>query len=373
MKNKDKIRHNYLVEVISSLLLLVIIAFSLFFIYYQKRVQSEKVDEICTAISTGVASISIEAILTEETALITDYIRNIKSRNPIVEKINIYKIPLLTNKNSLEFFISSKPDLQHHLSKERVKELLEIIKPFRKEESKSLIFYYPLTLKVKKDKKEVLIGVAEIFFSKTGLFETYYSYRNFSIFIVVIVVLISSFLIYLYIMINRKLEEKTEMIRMLSLTDELTRIFNRKKINDALKDEINRAKRYKGYFTLIMFDIDHFKRTNDNFGHDVGDSVLKNVVKVVGAQLRITDIFGRWGGEEFIIICPNTTKLDGVALAERIRGSIESFAFPVVKDVSCSFGVTEFIITDSEDSILKRVDDALYEAKEKGRNRVVFY
>ncbi len=372
MRDRKNIKHNILIEIIAVLIVLMITGLSFFFIYYQQRINLERADEVCIAISTGIASISVEAIIGEEPGLISDYIRNLKAKNSIIKTINVYK----ASRDSLDLVITPLTEKQKTLSKEKIKKLFNLKEIYKEEKNNQLIFYYPLIWKVKinsNKKKDVFLGVAEIFFSKDKLFNTYYSYRNFLVFLISVVIMVSSFLIYFYVIINRKLEEKTEMIRQLSLTDELTKIYNRKKVNESLKDEINRAKRYKDCFTLIMFDIDHFKKINDNFGHDTGDMVLKNVVKVVGAQLRITDVFGRWGGEEFIIICPNTYRDDGVSLAERIRFSVEKFAFPVVKNVSCSFGVTEFINTDNENSILKRVDDALYQAKEKGRNRVVCY
>jgi diguanylate cyclase (GGDEF)-like protein len=120
-----------------------------------------------------------------------------------------------------------------------------------------------------------------------------------------------------------------------------------------------------------MFDIDHFKQVNDNYGHAVGDETLIKLAEIVNKEIRDTDLFARWGGEEFMILCPHTDLDHSVKLAERIRVSIEEQKFKAVGHISCSFGVTEFKNSEDADDLTKRVDDALYQAKENGRNQVV--
>jgi diguanylate cyclase (GGDEF)-like protein len=119
-------------------------------------------------------------------------------------------------------------------------------------------------------------------------------------------------------------------------------------------------------------DIDFFKDINDSYGHTVGDSILKDIVRLVKDNIRESDVFGRWGGEEFLIICPNTTKEDTLLLAEKIRQKIQDYKFGL--DITCtmSFGVAKYETSDDEDSIFLRVDKALYIAKNTGRNRVSF-
>jgi diguanylate cyclase (GGDEF)-like protein len=119
-----------------------------------------------------------------------------------------------------------------------------------------------------------------------------------------------------------------------------------------------------------MFDIDHFKGINDTFGHDAGDNVLKKLAEIVKKEIRDTDIFARWGGEEFIILLPNTQVNGGTEFAERLRKKIEDKNFKNPETVTVSLGVTAFKTDDTEDSFLKRVDDGLYLAKKNGRNRV---
>jgi diguanylate cyclase (GGDEF)-like protein len=153
--------------------------------------------------------------------------------------------------------------------------------------------------------------------------------------------------------------------------DLLTNIYNRKKFTQELEQEINRARRYDNQLGLIMFDIDHFKRVNDKYGHDVGDKVLIEMTDIVGKVTRSIDIFARWGGEEFMIIVHDTELNSTISLAERLRKEIMEYRFNEAGRVTCSFGVIQFQSDDDFNSFVKRVDDALYKAKEEGRNRVI--
>lgn len=159
-------------------------------------------------------------------------------------------------------------------------------------------------------------------------------------------------------------------LRRVSVTDHLTQIFNRVKGTESLCVEIERAQRYEDPLSIVMFDIDHFKKVNDVHGHDVGDSVLVEVSKTIAKHLRSTDVFVRWGGEEFVIILPHTLIEDSLSLAERFRLEIESIKKEELPAITASFGVTAFIINDSSETIIKRADEALYKAKHDGRNRV---
>jgi diguanylate cyclase (GGDEF)-like protein len=167
---------------------------------------------------------------------------------------------------------------------------------------------------------------------------------------------------------ERKLAE--EELRRLAATDKLTGAYNRTKCHEILEREIERVKRHNQPLSIIIFDIDHFKEVNDRYGHSAGDYVLKTIADIVRESIRKIDYFVRWGGEEFMIISSETNLKDVSALAERIREIIESSTFEDVGKVTVSFGVTEFRENDTEDSLIKRADDAMYEAKKKGRNRV---
>jgi len=153
--------------------------------------------------------------------------------------------------------------------------------------------------------------------------------------------------------------------------DPLTKIYNRVKINELLSELTFGVKKHNHNLSLILFDIDHFKRVNDTYGHNAGDSVLRELSSLVKGLLRKGDVFARWGGEEFVIVLENTPKEKGAQLATRLQKEIERYPFNIVKKVTCSFGVTQFKDGDTENSFFERVDNALYEAKENGRNQVV--
>jgi len=167
--------------------------------------------------------------------------------------------------------------------------------------------------------------------------------------------------------LNRAYEE----MEKIAVTDSLTKIYNRYYFSSALHNEIHRAHRYNSFFSLLMFDIDHFKKVNDTYGHDIGDYVLMTIVEIIGGCLRDSDIFARVGGEEFMIILPSTTLEEARMIAERIRSSIESYDFYTVGTATLSLGLVLNRPEETPAEILKRVDTALYEAKNGGRNKLV--
>ena len=160
-------------------------------------------------------------------------------------------------------------------------------------------------------------------------------------------------------------------LRELAFTDSLTKIYNRLHFAHFLDAEIDKARRYGTTFSIIFFDLDHFKLINDTYGHQVGDEVLEQVTKLVDSMNRKADIFARYGGEEFIILTPETDISGAMIHAERLRDKIEKYNFKTVGHLTSSFGVTEFKgENDSIEELLDRADIALYQAKELGRNRV---
>jgi len=152
---------------------------------------------------------------------------------------------------------------------------------------------------------------------------------------------------------------------VLAQTDALTGIFNRLKIDIELAKALNYAASHSTELSIVLIDIDHFKQVNDQFGHQKGDDILRSITKCVQDKIRSFDKFGRWGGEEFLIICPRTDLNGALILAEKLRASIESTI-----QQTASFGVTAFQANDTIDSMLHRADKALYQAKDNGRNQV---
>lgn len=169
---------------------------------------------------------------------------------------------------------------------------------------------------------------------------------------------------------KKEVEEKEEKLERLAMYDNLTGVYNRNKFNEILKYETNMSKRYKTPLSLIMFDLDHFKKVNDEYGHDLGDEVLRMIAKIVLNNIRLTDTFARWGGEEFFLILPKTDIDKAKNIAEGLRVKIESANFKEIGKITCSFGVTSLRENEDEKELIKRADEAMYLAKKKGRNRV---
>jgi diguanylate cyclase (GGDEF)-like protein/PAS domain S-box-containing protein len=153
--------------------------------------------------------------------------------------------------------------------------------------------------------------------------------------------------------------------------DPLTGLINRQHFEDLLRQELERAQRYRTPFSLVMMDIDHFKAVNDGYGHLIGDMVLRVFAEALRGHLRSTDTLARWGGEEFMVLSPDTRRDGAVTLAEAVRLRVAETPMPGPGRVTVSLAVTAYQAGESAHELLKRVDDALYEAKRTGRNRVV--
>ena len=165
-------------------------------------------------------------------------------------------------------------------------------------------------------------------------------------------------------------KEKLEYEKLSNIAyfDALTGIYNRRKFNELFLNEYRRAKRYERNLCGIFFDIDHFKKINDTYGHDIGDRVLQELSGLVQVHVRETDYFARWGGEEFVILLPETDVKSALTLAEHIRSHIVENSFTKVGKVTASFGVTQLRGQEQQKSFIKRLDTALYQAKQEGRN-----
>lgn len=171
---------------------------------------------------------------------------------------------------------------------------------------------------------------------------------------------------------NTLLEIAERLLRekeILAATDPLTGISNRLRFAQVLAEEAQRKRRNNTPMALAIFDIDRFKRINDNFGHNVGDAVLQRLTMLVSKEIRSTDFFGRWGGEEFILLLRDGDCAAAYSTAEKIRKLIAATDFPAVGSVTCSFGVTAWLENDTATSLLSRADSALYTAKQRGRNQ----
>jgi len=164
-------------------------------------------------------------------------------------------------------------------------------------------------------------------------------------------------------------EKNTELTR-LSRTDWLTGLSNRLRLDELFEQEISRAARYKLAFSVILLDIDKFKHINDNHGHDIGDKALIELAFILDGNIRDSDFVGRWGGDEFLIICPETDKEGVSQLAEHLRQQVESHRFPTMEKHTSSFGTSTYQPADTAVAMIQRADMALLDAKEHGRNKV---
>jgi diguanylate cyclase (GGDEF)-like protein len=173
---------------------------------------------------------------------------------------------------------------------------------------------------------------------------------------------------------HHELREALERIEQIAVRDELTGIYNRRYLVEALGRERSRAERLAEPFSVCLVDVDHFKSINDRFGHAAGDAVLRRLAQLVPAELRGVDLFGRLGGEEFLVIVPGTGREGAAACAERVRQRVATTIFPEVAGGGCltaSIGVATYAAPEPVDATLARADAALYQAKAAGRDKVV--
>ncbi len=170
---------------------------------------------------------------------------------------------------------------------------------------------------------------------------------------------------------SAELDQHNQELGRIATTDRLTRIYNRWELENKINGMMKLSAAYKAHVSLIFMDIDHFKKINDTYGHDVGDMVLRETVNLIKENLQPQHVFGRWGGEEFLYALPDTNLEEARAFAEKLRVQIENNCYLTAGKVTMSFGVTQLAEEDDMNSLVKRADQALYMAKETGRNRVM--
>ena len=169
---------------------------------------------------------------------------------------------------------------------------------------------------------------------------------------------------------NQSLQRAMDQLEQVASMDQLTGAWNRRRFEEAVLPEIALAHRRRDPLSLLMFDLDHFKRVNDTFGHGAGDSVLAGTAETVRLNLRLSDSLIRWGGEEFLVMAPATRLEGALGLAEKLRIEVAAIDFPTVGQVTLSVGVSEYSLGESLEEWIERTDHALYCAKTEGRNRV---
>jgi len=170
-------------------------------------------------------------------------------------------------------------------------------------------------------------------------------------------------------------QRKNDELRRIAITDELTRLYNRREIERRIKAALEQTREGHRKIALAMLDIDFFKKVNDTYGHDAGDLALKGVSAILKKSIdeELGEAAGRWGGEEFFLLLPEKSIDEAIALAERVRQTVEAHDFPAVRHLTVSIGVTSADAESNYQEIFIQADSALYEAKQGGRNRVVKY
>jgi diguanylate cyclase (GGDEF)-like protein len=175
---------------------------------------------------------------------------------------------------------------------------------------------------------------------------------------------------------ERLLKESEERFKSLSVTDQLTGLYNRRQLHNVFENEISRSKRYNRPLSIILMDVDDFKKFNDTYGHLAGDSVLNRLGQIIQSSIRGTDKGFRYGGEEFLVVLPETNGTDAIITAKRIMQTMEEEKFhpnantTVVKTLSV--GIAEYIPEEFSNDFLKRADDNMYHAKINGKNRISY-
>jgi diguanylate cyclase (GGDEF)-like protein len=167
-----------------------------------------------------------------------------------------------------------------------------------------------------------------------------------------------------------ELQELARDLRFQATTDPLTGLYNRLKFDEALANEMSRAKRYGTPLSLVLYDVDHFKQVNDIHGHQIGDDALVRLSQIVAKRIRNTDLLARWGGEEFVILAPGSDGEMARRAAEMLANAVRRIVFDEVGAITCSFGIAQYVAGDSAATLVARADHALYQAKMNGRDRV---
>ena len=173
---------------------------------------------------------------------------------------------------------------------------------------------------------------------------------------------------------NRQLEEVLSRVEILAVTDPLTQLYNRRHFETLIENEFATTARYKSPASCLMIDVDFFKQVNDQYGHRVGDTVLKEIAQIIKSCLRKVDTVARWGGEEFVVLLPRTKKEDALIVAEIILKAISAHSFAGInKQVTVSIGIASMPdpSIDSSEKLVDASDSAMYEAKGSGRNKII--
>lgn len=212
------------------------------------------------------------------------------------------------------------------------------------------------------------------FFISSGFYFSDVKFMEFSagiVYIIIVLILSAAASYKTNFYHRRQFLYSMELLRLATL-DPLTGVYNRSKFNEELERWINQSKRYGTTFSVIIIDIDDFKSVNDTYGHLTGDKVIIDTVNIIRDSIRATDVLARWGGEEFMLLLPETDKSQALEMSERLRILIENYDFHKIHHMTCSFGLVMFREDYNADTLINIADDYLYKAKNSGKNNVVY-
>jgi len=179
--------------------------------------------------------------------------------------------------------------------------------------------------------------------------------------------------IHLHIQMHKQeqtLKEHNEILKKQSTTDQLTQLYNRKYFDEIIEKEMQRSTRYDTALSIIIADIDFFKKVNDTYGHIAGDHILADFARITKENIRSTDMAFRYGGEEFAILLPNTSSQEAKQLAKKLRTIVKNHIFENPKSITCSYGISQYKAKESKEVFFKKADDALYFVKNNGRDNI---
>lgn len=280
------------------------------------------------------------------------------SKNYYFDK-SVHKISL---KKAAENKVLEK--INREMFKDEIEEKIDVGESFSVLKKKEKNYYLINFLSIKNIKGEHVAYLVSL--SEDYYFENVYNKYLVILGLVVLITLISILTVNIYI-------KSQEKFKLLSNTDYLTKVYNRLKFLEIANTELKRSKRHNTAFSILMLDIDHFKNVNDTYGHNIGDEVLKEISRLVSNRVRETDVFARWGGEEFICLLSETSVGNALVVAESIRKIIEYHHFHKVGHLTISIGIADNKNSHNIDEIIEKADMALYESKNNGRNMITSF
>ena len=222
----------------------------------------------------------------------------------------------------------------------------------------------------------VLVIIVLMFYPNDELLETSYTFEFKSRLIYSFLTVSFLFAFYEKVRQNsfHRIQEMSQKFKSQAMQDPLSGLLNRRGMLENLNNEFDRIQRYRNHLTVMMCDIDNFKTVNDQYGHDKGDEVIKDLANILKSELRKQDSIARWGGEEYLLLLPETNGKQGIQLAEKLRKKIEEMQYKQadkIFSVTVSIGLYELTPTDTINQAITKADTNLYKAKEQGRNRCI--